>query len=209
MIRNLLFDLGGVIMNLDRMRAVRALERLGMSQASAILGEYAQQGPFGLLESGAIDADEFHRRMAALIPQPVSAEDIDRAFISFLDGIPVRRLADLRGLRKRFRLFMLSNTNPIMWDTEIKRQFEGEGLRIDDYFDGIVTSFQAKSMKPSAEIFRYAERHLGIEPSETLFLDDSEANCEAARRLGWHVARVAPGTEFTDIVERYAANPEI
>lgn len=203
MIKNLLFDLGGVIMNLNRMRAVHALEALGMDSASKILGEYAQQGPFGALESGAISIDEFHRQMASYIAGEVNYDDIDSAFISFLDGIPAHRLDALRELKKSYGVFLLSNTNQLMWDTEIARQFRQQGLTIHDYFDGIVTSFEARVMKPDAAIFRYAERKLGITPAETLFLDDSETNCHAAAALGWNVAVVTPGTEFTDIVSSF------
>ena len=203
MIKNLLFDLGGVIMDLDRMRAVRALEALGMPNASQILGEYAQSGPFGALESGAINVDEFHRQMASYIDKDVDYEDIDKAFISFLVGIPVHRLEKLLSLKKDFSIYLLSNTNVLMWETEIKRQFRQQGLEIDDYFDGIVTSFEAKTMKPSPEIFRYTEKKLGIVPDETLFLDDSQANCEAARQLGWHAVVVPCGKEFSDVLTAY------
>ena len=200
MIKNLLFDLGGVIMNLDRMRAVRGLQALGMANADKVLGEYAQQGPFGALESGAITIDEFHRQMASLIDGKVDYDAIDRAFISFLDGIPSYRLDALKELRKDFGIYLLSNTNKLMWETEIKHQFRQQGLEIEDYFDGIVTSFEAKVMKPHAEIFNYAQEKLNIEPSETLFLDDSETNCEAARKLGWNAVCVTPGTEFTELI---------
>ena len=203
MIRNLLFDLGGVIMDIERMRAVRALQALGMKQADKVLGEYAQSGPFGDLESGLITPDEFHKRMASMIDSNVSYDEIDRAFVKFLVGIPRHRLESLRQWRTKYKLYLLSNTNIIMWESEIKRQFTQEGFTINDYFDGIVTSFEAKVMKPDPAIFKYAERQLGIVPEETLFLDDSEANCEAARRLGWHAECVHPGVEFNDILLRY------
>lgn len=190
-------------MNLDRMRAVRNFQALGMKDADKVLGEYAQQGPFGALESGAIDVAEFHRQMSALIPGGASDEDIDRAFISFLDGIPEKRLEALLALRKQFKVYLLSNTNELMWNTEIKRQFSRNGRHIDDYFDGIVTSFVAKVMKPAPGIFNYTEKMLGIRPEETLFLDDSSANCEAAAALGWHTAVVEPGVEFSDIIRDY------
>ncbi len=203
MIKNLLFDLGGVIMDIERMRAVRALEALGLDNADTVLGEYSQQGPFGALESGAITVDEWRKAIMDMIDRPVDPDAVDRAFIDFLVGIPPHRLDALRELSRRYGIYMLSNTNPLMWNTEIRRQFQQQGLEREDYFDGIVTSFEAKAMKPDARIFRYAEEKLGILPEETLFLDDSEANCEAARALGWHAARVAPGTEFTDVIRRY------
>lgn len=205
MIKNLLFDLGGVIMDIERMRAVRALEAIGLKDAGTLLGEYSQQGPFGALESGAITVDEWRDTIIGHIGRPVDPDAVDRAFVAFLVGIPAHRLDALRELRRRYGVYMLSNTNPLMWDTEIRRQFQQQGMEREDYFDGIVTSFEAKVMKPDAGIFRYAEQKLGILPGETLFLDDSEANCEAARALGWHAAHVAPGAEFTDIISSYTA----
>ena len=187
-------------MDIQRTRAVDALRNLGLKDADSILGEYAQQGPFGAIESGAITPDEFHRQLAARMPPGVSYDDIDRAFIRFLVGIPIHRLDALRRLRKQYRIFLLSNTNPIMWESEIKDQFRQQGLTINDYFDGIVTSFEAKVMKPDPAIFRYAQQKLGLIPEETLFLDDSQDNCDTARRLGFNVALVRPGTEFENLI---------
>lgn len=200
MIKNLLFDLGGVIMNLDRNRCVKALEALGLAEADEMLGIAVQKGPFGQLESGQIDPDEFRNEIRARIGRPVSDADIDSALNHFLLGIPVQRLHQLRQLRERYGVYMLSNTNPIMWNSFIAAQFRQEGREVGDYFDGIVTSFEARCMKPSSEIFDYAERTLGIAPGETLFLDDAEVNCRAAEALGWNAALVAPGREFMDIL---------
>lgn len=98
---------------------------------------------------------------------------------------------------------MLSNTNPIMWNSRISEEFCKEGRVREDYFDGMVTSFEARALKPDRRIFDYAVNKLGIEPDETLFLDDSETNLKAASKLGFNTALVAPGMEFTDIIEKY------
>ncbi|MDE5927859.1 MAG: HAD-IA family hydrolase, partial [Duncaniella sp.] len=82
----------------------------------------------------------------------------------------------------------------------IAEQFRQEGREMTDYFDGIVTSYEAKCYKPDRAIFDYTCAHCGIEPEETLFFDDSQANVDAARRLGFNAAHVAPGKEFTDIL---------
>lgn len=198
MIKNLLFDLGGVIMDIEKARCVRAFEELGLPDAPSYFGDYVQKGPFAAIESGAISAPEFRDIMRRAIGRPVTDAQIDAAFTRFLIGIPVQRLAALRGLRERYGIYLLSNTNPIMWDGYIAEQFCQEGLTRPDYFQGMVTSFEAKCMKPDAAIFDYTARNLHIRPEETLFLDDSAANCEAARALGWHAAEVVPGTEFTD-----------
>ena len=200
-IKNLLFDLGGVIMNIDRQRCVRSFERLGFADAAQYLGDYGQKGPFGALEAGAITPAEFHAQLREIMGQPVSDGQIDRAFNAFLTGIPVERLRRLRELRKRYGIYLLSNTNPIMWDTRIASDFRVDGGEIADYFDGMVTSFEAKAMKPAPEVFRYACSKLGIRPEETMFLDDGPANVEGARALGFGGLVVPPGREFYDVLK--------
>ena len=182
MIRNLLFDLGGVIMDLDQARCVEAFKKLGMANPAEYLGLYGQQGDFLALESGKIDADEFHRRIRPLFGDShVTDRQIDDAFNEFLVGIPVKRLEALRALRKKYRVLLLSNTNSIMMDSKIAECFRIEGLELKDYFDGVFTSYEAKCCKPSKEIFDYACAHGDMLPEETLFFDDSQANVDAAR----------------------------
>ena len=203
MIKNLLFDLGGVIMNLDRDRCVRAFEALGMRDADEFLGVYGQKGAFLALERGDIDADEFRREIRPLFDREVTDEEIDSAFNQFLTGIPQERLRALRQLRKRYGVYLLSNTNKIMMNGFIAEQFrQEEGMEMKDYFDGVVASYVAKCYKPDREIFDYACEKCGIKPEETLFFDDSQANVDAARALGFYAELVAPGTEFTEILSR-------
>jgi len=197
MIKNLLFDLGGVIMNIRRENAIVALEKLGMSNANAFLGEYVQKGPFLLLEQGAISAEDFRNEIRKYVAENITDSEIDSAFNKFLTGIPEQRLNDLLYLKsKGYNIYMLSNTNPIMWDSEIDRQFRKQGLGINRYFDGIVTSFEAKCCKPDPYIFKYALDKFGITASETLFMDDSQRNIDAAQKLGFKVALIKPCEEF-------------
>lgn len=198
MIKNLLFDLGGVIMDIKRERAVRALEELGMSDAGSFLGEYGQKGAFGALERGQIDAEEFYRQVRPLFPAGVSDRQIQEAFDKFLIGIPVERLRALRELRSRYTVNMLSNTNEIMWESFILPEFRKDGHELEYYFDAVVTSFEVKAYKPEAEIFLKAQALCGIRPEETLFFDDSEENCRAAAALGFQTAWVKPGTSFME-----------
>lgn len=200
MIKNLLFDLGGVIMDIEKERCVAAFEELGLRDARSYFGDFSQQGPFMRLEQGTISPDEFHAALRTGLPEGVSDEAIDRAFCKFLTGIPAHRLDELRRLRRSYRVYMLSNTNPIMWKSKIRDDFGQQGLTREDYFDGIVTSFEAKALKPDRAIFDYACRKLGIRPEETLFIDDSQANLDAAAALGFRTALAAPHTEFIQVI---------
>lgn len=203
MIKNLLFDLGGVIMNIRRENAVAALEKIGMCNANDFLGEYSQKGPFLQLEEGSISPEEFRLVIRKFICSEVSDADIDTAFCKFLIGIPRHRLEELRELRKQYKIYMLSNTNPIMWNSRIAEEFRQEGLEMNDYFDGIVTSFEAKSIKPDRKIFETAITKYNITPEETIFLDDSQKNLDTASKLGFGTILVAPGSEFFDLIKKY------
>ena len=196
MIKNLLFDLGGVIMDIDRLRCVDAYKALGMKNPEEFLGEYSQTGPFGLLESGQITPAQFHEALRPYLPENVTDSQIDSAFCEFLKGIPEHRLEELKALKKEYKVYILSNTNPIMWYSRIADEFAKLGADISAYCDGVVTSFEEKVMKPDARIFEAACSKLGIKPEDTVFLDDSEANTAAAAALGFHTIHVAPGNEF-------------
>lgn len=197
MIRNLLFDLGGVIFDLRKSACVEAFRELGLKDTNEFFGEYSQKGPFMELEEGKITPEEFHAHVRSIIGnKDLTDREIDAAFMRFLVGIPVERLRQLQLLRQNYGVYMLSNTNPIMWNDKIASEFRKDGLDVREYFDGIVTSFEAKALKPSEAIFRYAQDHLGIEPEETLFLDDSLENIKAASELGFHGLHIKPGDEF-------------
>ncbi|GFI66961.1 HAD family hydrolase [Muribaculum intestinale] len=196
MIRNLLFDLGGVIMDIERERCVNAFRQLGMDNIGDFLGDYGQKGAFGQLEEGLISPAEWREEVRRNIPHEVTDAQIDEAFNSFLIGIPIHRLEALRELHKHYRLYLLSNTNSVMWNSKIAESFTAEGLTVNDYFDGITTSFEAKAMKPAPEIFRKVADDYAILPEETIFFDDSPANCKSAGELGFQYIHVAPGTEF-------------
>ena len=200
MIKNLLFDLGGVIMDIRRLNCVASFERLGMKDADSFLGEYSQKGPFLQLEEGAISEAEFRTAVRQFIDGEVSDEQIDSAFCDFLVGIPKYRLEQLRELKKQYGIYMLSNTNSIMWHSRIAEDFRQEGLEREAYFDGIVTSFEARSIKPDAKIFHTVVEKLGIKPEETLFLDDSQKNLDAAAELGFQTLLVTPGSEFFELL---------
>ena len=133
----------------------------------------------------------------------VSDEEIDAAFNEFLIGIPVHRLESLRELRRDYKVYLLSNTNPIMVNGKIAEEFRKEGREMADYFDGIFTSYEAKCCKPGKAIFDYTEKVGGLNPSETLFFDDSQSNVDAARSYGFNSVLVRPGDEFTTLLEEF------
>ena len=195
-IRNLLFDLGGVIINLDRPRCVDALTALGDEKADAMLDLSVQRGTLMDLEEGKISPSDFFKRMRQKIGKAVSDEEIVHALNELLIGIPLDRLTLLRKLRQRFNVMMLSNTNPIMFDTKIAECFAQEGLSITDYFDDVYLSYRLKACKPDIAIFKKVIELSRIVPQETLFFDDSQKNLDAAASLGFKTFLVTPDRDI-------------
>lgn len=207
-IRNIVFDLGGVVIDLTRERAVEALAALGLKDADSVLGLYRQQEPFLGIETGRLHAGEFFELLRISCPG-ASDVQLTEAFNQFLAGIPLERLRRLRELRDNgIRIYALSNTNPIMYNSWIAEHFRQEGLSINDYFDGIVTSFQELCCKPDIRIFETVLRRYGLKGEETLMLDDSAANCEAARQAGMQAMQVgtAPEADMIALTEPYVAH---
>ena len=196
--RNLLFDLGGVIMDIRRENCVKALTDLGMEGADEMLGLYCQSGPFLLLEEGKMSAEAFRKEIRSRCTTNPSDDEIDTAFNAFLRGIPTARLRALQELRKHYRIYMLSDTNPIMFDSKIRAEFQKDGYQREDYFDGICVSYEEKCAKPEAQIFANLIKKFDIEPKETVFFDDSQKNLDAAAAFGFQTYLVAPGTEFIE-----------
>ncbi len=195
-IRNLLFDLGGVIINLDRQRCVDALTALGDEKADEMLDLSVQRGTLMDLEEGKISPSDFFKRMRQKIGKAVSDEEIVHALNELLIGIPLDRLTLLRKLRQRFNVMMLINTNPIMFDTKIAECFAQEGLSITDYFDDVYLSYRLKFCKPDIAIFKKVIELSRIVPQETLFFDDSQKNLDAAASLGFKTFLVTPDRDI-------------
>lgn len=203
-IKNIIFDLGGVVINLDRHDAIHALERIGLNDASALLGEYEQKGPFLMLEKGDVSSSELYDILLPHCKKGTTCTDIRDAFEEFLKDIPVERLQMLEKLREKgYRLYVLSNTNPIMFNHWIDNAFRNDGKSMNDYFDGIVVSYQEKMCKPDPRLFKTVVDRYGLKPEETIMLDDSEANVNSAKSIGLQAIRIVPEGEnsFRDVCE--------
>lgn len=199
-IKAVVFDLGGVVINLHRQAAVEALSELGVPGVGKLLGEYEQNGPFRDLETGKITAGAFYDRMRSLAKgegmTPPTDEAIQDAFNAFLVDLPVERLHRILEVRRAgYATYVLSNTNPVMFNSWIAEAFAQDGMHINDYFDGVVASFQEGLCKPDPAIFNRVLERYNLNPASTLMLDDSPANCQAARSVGMQAIRIGATPE--------------
>ena len=188
MIRNIIFDFGCVLVDLDKQRCVEAFRNIGAESISAYVDECRQEDLFHDLETGKTGVEEFCDEVRRKAPACTADNDtICGAWNSLLTGIPRRRIEKIVSLKGQYRLFILSNTNTIHWRKAV-----------DDYFEKVFLSYRMHAVKPDSEIFLRTLREAGIKANETLFIDDSQANCRAAASLGIRTMHVTGGDEWLD-----------
>lgn len=186
-IRNIIFDLGGVLVSLDPMRCFKAFERIGIANAEACMDSEAGRNLIFGLETGKVGEKEFYWEVRRQTASEASDADIRWAWNQFLVGVDDEKKRRLLSLRRSHRVFLLSNTNVMHWEYARTRLFPLGDFGVDDYFDRVFLSYELGVAKPQPAIFAEALRLAGIEAEETLFIDDLKANCDAARGLGIHV----------------------
>lgn len=183
-IKNIAFDLGGVVLALSYEQAVRRFEEIGLANARQHLDAFEQKGIFGDLESGRISAEDFRRELSLLIGREVSMDDCYQAWHGYVDHVPKRNLEAILRLREQgYKVCLLSNTNPFMMQWA-EKDFDGEGHPISYFFDALYLSYECKVMKPRREIFEMMLNGQHAQPEETLFVDDGPRNVGAAKALG-------------------------
>ncbi|MFP4088792.1 MAG: HAD family hydrolase [Cyclobacteriaceae bacterium] len=192
--KNLIFDLGGVIIDLDTSLSFQALSSfcLGTSSGEQLLSENVKL--FLDYEKGLISSDDFRQGIRQLTTnEALSDEEIDEAWNRMLLHIPEERFKLLETLRQKYRLFVLSNTNAIHV-TAFNHIVEKTSGKPDltHFFDKVYFSHEIRLRKPEPEIYEYVLQNSGLKAEESLFIDDRFENIEAARALGMQVFHVTP-----------------
>jgi riboflavin kinase/FMN adenylyltransferase len=194
-IKNIVFDFGGVLVDLNQQACMDAFAALGIPQVSEYMSLYGHNGPFGDIEKGSINVDDFRNQIRTLFKVPVTDEQIDNAWNAFLLNIPEKKMHMVHELAKKYRVFLLSNTNPI--HIQKLQNFENAGYPVKECFEKLYLSFEIGLIKPERAIFDYMVKDAGIKPEETLFIDDGPANCRTASELGMKTYQPQPFEDFT------------
>ena len=183
-ISTLIFDLGGVLINLDLPRCVHNFKELGLENFEQHLSLFGQKDFFLDFEKGHISVPEFRAEIRKLTQNSLSDHQIDTAWSSFLCDIPQQKFEMLLELKKKFRLLLLSNTNPLHIEVSTVNEFARYGKKMTDVFEKCYYSYEMKMVKPDAEIFETLLNDAGVLAEECLFLDDGPKNIEMASKLG-------------------------
>ena len=185
-IKNIAFDLGGVVLALSLEGGIRGFEKMGVSDARQRLDAFVQKGVFADLESGRISMEEFRLEMCKLTNKEITLQDCYEAWHGYVDYVPQQNLDTILRLREKgYKVCLLSNTNPFMNMWADSPEFDGKGHPINYYFDKLYLSYECGVMKPAPEIFHMMLEGQQAKPEETLFIDDGEVNVKVAQQLGF------------------------
>ncbi len=200
-ISTLIFDFGGVIINLDLPLCIRNLKAIGAHDAEKYLSNFGQAGFFLQWEKGEIDLPQFRNEIRKISVGNPSNEAIDAAWCSFLQDIPESRIKLLLELKKKYRLLLLSNSNPLHIDVSAKNEFGKFGLSLNDIFEHCFISYQMGMTKPDPAIFQTVLEESGVKACECLFLDDGTKNVDIARSIGIPSYLVKQGENLDFLLE--------
>jgi putative hydrolase of the HAD superfamily len=184
-IKNIIFDLGGVVINIDYKLTLREFAALGLKDIDKVYTQFNQLPWFDKYDTGGISSEMFISEFSKLLAPGTSREQIVNAWNSMLLDFPIERAELLLNLKKRYRTFLLSNTNDLhikYYFEKVKTEYGYDELK--DFFEKEYYSHQVGLRKPGVEIYEFVLKDKNLKASETLFIDDTLKNVEGAREAG-------------------------
>lgn len=201
-VKNIIFDFGGVIIPIDPMAFAGGLIELGCRDVLSLHESFMREDIYARYEKNELSPAEFRNMLRRGLDNHTTDEQLDRAWNLIIGQIPPHRVSFLESLRPRYRTFLLSNTNKIHYDyyqEQFSRTFPYPSL--DSLFEKAYYSFHLGLYKPDPAIFEYVIQDSRLNPEETLFIDDYQANVEAARKCGLQGIHLEDGMEVASVIE--------
>ena len=199
-IKNIIFDFGGVIINIDYTLTIKKLKELGLNNFDDHYNQSGQSGLFDRLDTGRINGNEFIHELASFYKTPPLNQELIDAWNAMLLDFPPERAELLTNLKTKYRTFLLSNTNEIHLNYYFKKLKEWYEVDNMSYFvHREYYSCYLNMRKPDTEIFEYVIRENNLNPPETLFIDDSLQHVEGAMKTGLRAFHLNGGKTIMDI----------
>ena len=196
----IIFDLGGVILNIDYELTTSAFQRLGFNTFGKSYSQVGQNMLFDAFEKGQVTAPDFRVQLQKLGQFNASEQAIDDAWNAMLLDLPAERLELLLELASKYKLFLLSNTNIIHITESSNYLTRRYGMNdLSSVFRKEYLSFEVGMRKPDAEIFELVLKENQLHPSSTLFIDDSIQHIEGAKKCGLQARLLQKGETILDL----------
>jgi putative hydrolase of the HAD superfamily len=199
-IKNIIFDLGNVIIRIDPELTLGQFHQLGIADFDALYTIMKQTYIFDQFDTGKISVPDFRDAIRRHANLPLTDKQIDDAWCAMLLDFPDENIALIRRLHSHFRLFLLSNTNQMHIDYYLeKMRREKGGTLLPELFERCFYSHEIGFRKPNAAAYNYVLEMAGLKAAETLFIDDLEHNVIGARKTGIQAFHFTKGSRLTDL----------
>ncbi len=196
-IKNIIFDLGGVILNIDYHLTSKAFVKLGILNFDELYSQAQQNNVFNDFETGRTGGEEFIEYIRQFIPSKTK-EEIEAAWNAMLLDLPAERIELLKKISANYRIFLLSNTNEIHIEYFTKYVNQKFGINLfESLFENHYYSNQIGYRKPNAEAFNYVMSKNNLNPAETLFIDDSKQHIEGAKKVKLNTYLLKKGEDIS------------
>ena len=201
-IKAIIFDMGGVLVDLDIEDCKRAFkEYLGYEKIDELIDPCHQKGIYGDLEEGKLSGDEFRKLVLAESRPGSVAEDVDRAMWHILTGIEPYKAQLLKRLSESYDLYLLSNNNEVCLPRS-RAMFAEAGTPMETLFKKCFYSFEMKALKPSEAFYKAVVAEIGLPVEQMFFIDDSQKNVDGAIAAGLPAVYYQPGTDLEALIEK-------
>ena len=198
-VKNIIFDLGGVLLNLDVAQTRDAFIKLGLTQIDDLFRIGHAESFFKQYEMGTISDEEFVEKARQLSLPDTTGSQIIAAWNVMLLDFPAERVEFLHTLKSKYRLFLFSNTNAIHLQYFHKSYQDVYGMAMDDLFEKAYYSHLIKQRKPDVAAFQHVIKDSNVNAAETLFIDDALVNVEGARLAGLQAVHLTGGKSILDL----------
>ncbi len=199
-IKNIIFDFGGVIINIDENRITKELIARGSKNVDELHKYMIANDHYNKFETGMISDQMFRDEIKKICDIELDDNDVDDIWNTLILDIPPQRIHLLQDIRNHYRTFLLSNTNLIHWyyyQDEIRKRYGLMGL--SELFEMDYYSYMMGVRKPDPEIFMMVLQDSQLVPKETLFVDDNLDNCLTARQLGMYAYNIRRDEDVTSL----------
>ena len=194
----IIFDLGGVILNIDYQLTITTFNELGVENADLFYSKKVQNPIFDKIETGEISANSFLEELQKQTAN-ASIKEVENAWNAMLLDLPQNRLDCIKKLKNNYKIFLLSNTNEIHIKAFRKKIGEKQWEAFSSLFDKMYLSHQIGFRKPGKEAFQIILEENKLKPNEVFFIDDSPQHIEAAKKLGIHCHYLVEGVEICSL----------
>jgi len=198
-IKNILFDLGGVILDINVQATLKKFYEMGFPAQLMQYPHSMKTDLFFKYETGKPSAEEFRNEIRKVSGMNVSDKAFDEAWTAMLLRIPRERCDLLKRLADRYALYMLSNTSDLHTPVFERMFRENAGMEMYELFTKIYYSHEIGYHKPDREAWDFVIEDAGIKPGETLFLDDNIHNIKASQELGFQAIHIHERINLLDL----------